>query len=143
MMDKADRRSDLEERVQRLADSGLCTEENASIYVKALRRLVENRVNEQSVKQQSRILKALSDPTRLKILKLLSVREMCVCEIMAAFDLTQPTASHHLNMLESAGLLKDRREGKWIFYSLANPDIPKFLEKVHSLTGSYAKSRKR
>jgi len=134
MIDMATQKSDLAERVQRLVDSGLCTAESASKHLKELRQLVKSKVDEQSVKQQGRIFKALSDPTRLKIVKLLSIRDMCVCEIMAALDMTQPTASHHLNILESAGLLSDRREGKWIFYSLANPDITKFLKRSQAIT---------
>jgi ArsR family transcriptional regulator len=43
---------------------------------------------------------------------------MCVCEVMVALDLTQPTASHHLRILENIGLVKDRKDGKWVFYSL-------------------------
>jgi len=127
-------KSDLAERVQRLVDSGLCTAESASKHLKKLRGLVESKMDEQSIKRQSRVFKALSDPTRLKIIKLLSFRDMCVCEIMAALDMTQPTASHHLNILESVGLLNDRREGKWIFYSLANKDITRFLKESQALT---------
>ena len=134
MIDMAAQKSDLAERVQRLVDSGLCTAESASKHLRALKKLVESKMDEQSIKQQGRVFKALSDPTRLKIIKLLSIRDMCVCEIMAALDMTQPTASHHLNILESAGLLNDRREGKWIFYSLANPDITRFLKKSQTLT---------
>jgi len=133
MMDMPAQKSDLAERVRRLVDSGLCTAESASEYVKELRQLVKSKMDEQSVKRQSRIFKALSDPTRLKIIKLLSVRDMCVCEIMAALDMTQPTASHHLNILESAGLLSDRRQGKWVFYSLANPKILSAISKIPSL----------
>ena len=70
------------------------------------------------VKTQSRLFKALGDTTRLKIMMLLDIREMCVCEIMVALNLTQPTASHHLGILEAVDLVKDRREGKWVFYSL-------------------------
>jgi len=133
MMDMPAQKSDLAERVRRLVDSGLCSAESASEYVKELRQLVKSKMDEQSVKRQSRIFKALSDPTRLKIIKLLSVRDMCVCEIMAALDMTQPTASHHLNILESAGLLSDRRQGKWVFYSLANPKILSAISKIPSL----------
>jgi len=79
---------------------------------------------------QSRLFKALADKTRLKILMLLDIREMCVCEIMVALNLTQPTASHHLGILESVGLVKDRREGKWVFYSLKNKRIMKLMKKI-------------
>jgi len=133
MMDMAAPKSNLAERVQRLVDSGLCTAESASKHVRKLRQLAESKVDEQSVRRQSRILKALSDLTRLKIINLLSIRDMCVCEIMAALDMTQPTASHHLNILESAGLLIDRREGKWVFYALANPKILDFISRMSSL----------
>ncbi|MEM2896293.1 MAG: metalloregulator ArsR/SmtB family transcription factor [Candidatus Bathyarchaeia archaeon] len=107
-----------------MVKSGLCSSKSASKYVMELKELTRSKVDEQSVKLQSKIFKALSDPTRLKIIKLLSVRDMCVCEIMVALDMTQPTASHHLNILENAGLVRPRREGKWIFYSLTNSDIP-------------------
>jgi ArsR family transcriptional regulator len=53
---------------------------------------------------------------------------MCVCEVMVALDLEQPTASHHLGLLENAGLVKCRKEGKWVFYSVANPEL---LENLH------------
>jgi len=126
--------SDLSERLRRLVESGLCPSENAKAFVKELKGLIEKVSDEETVKRESRIFKALSDPTRLKMIRLLSVREMCVCEIMTALDMTQPTASHHLNILEDAGLLKDRREGKWVFYALADQKIPSFISKVPSLS---------
>ena len=72
---------------------------------------------------KSKVFKALADSIRLRILGLLSSREMCVCEVMVALGLTQPTASHHLRILENVGLVKDRKEGKWVFYSIANPEL--------------------
>ncbi|MBS7625761.1 helix-turn-helix transcriptional regulator [Candidatus Bathyarchaeota archaeon] len=53
--------------------------------------------------------------------------------MMTASDLTQPTASHHLNILEDEGLLKDKRKEKWIFYSLANPKILSAISKILSM----------
>jgi ArsR family transcriptional regulator len=85
------------------------------------------------VDKQSRFFKALADETRLKILRLLDVREMCVCEIMVALDLTQPTASHHLGLLENAGLVKARKEGKWVFYSIADPKLIENMRKLNVL----------
>jgi DNA-binding transcriptional ArsR family regulator len=116
-------------RIQRLLDSGLCTAESPTKYVEELRRFVKREVDERRVKRQSGIFKAISNPTRLKIVEMLSARDLCVCEIMTALKLTQPTASHHLKILKGAGLLKDEKRGKWVFYSLSNPDIAKLLEK--------------
>jgi ArsR family transcriptional regulator len=69
------------------------------------------------------IFKALSDETRLRILKLLEGGELCVCDIVAAIDTVQPKISFHLGVLKEAGLIKDRRQGKWIHYSLDASDI--------------------
>ena len=57
------------------------------------------------------------------MIKLLTMREMCVCELMVALDLTQPTTSHHLNILERKGLIKKRKEGKWSYYSIADSKL--------------------
>jgi len=69
------------------------------------------------------IFKALSDETRLRILKLLEHGELCVCDIVAAMDMIQPKVSFHLGVLKEAGLIKDRRQGKWIHYSIDDSDI--------------------
>ncbi len=108
----------ISKRLERLVKSGICPSEDVSKYASELTQLVHETVNENMVRTQSRFFKALADITRLKILLLLDIREMCVCEIMVALDLTQPTASHHLGILEAVDLVKDRREGKWVFYSL-------------------------
>jgi ArsR family transcriptional regulator len=69
------------------------------------------------------IFKALSDETRLRIIKLLEQGELCVCDITAALDMVQPKVSFHLSTLKEAGLLKDRRQGKWSHYSLNEKDM--------------------
>jgi ArsR family transcriptional regulator len=69
------------------------------------------------------IFKALSDETRLKILKLLEGGELCVCDIVAAINTVQPKISFHLGVLKEAGLIKDRRQAKWIHYSLDDSDM--------------------
>jgi DNA-binding transcriptional ArsR family regulator len=115
-------------RLERLVKSSICPAEDVTKYASELRQLVHEITDENAVKMQSRLFKALADKTRLKILMLLDIREMCVCEIMVALDLTQPTASHHLGILERVGLVKDRREGKWVFYSLKNKRITKLMK---------------
>ena len=69
------------------------------------------------------IFKALSDETRLRIIKLLEGGELCVCDITAALDMVQPKVSFHLSALKEAGLTKDRKSGKWIHYSLNEKDL--------------------
>ena len=62
--------------------------------------------------------KAVSDPTRIKIMKLLCGKEMCVSEICAHFKMKQPSISHHLSILKQAKIVADRKEGKEVYYSL-------------------------
>jgi Predicted transcriptional regulators len=64
------------------------------------------------------VLKAAADPTRVRILKILEGGEMCVCQVIAILSLGQSTVSKHLFLLRAAGLIKDRRERKWVHYSL-------------------------
>jgi ArsR family transcriptional regulator, arsenate/arsenite/antimonite-responsive transcriptional repressor len=70
-----------------------------------------------------KIFKALSDETRLRILKLLEHGELCVCDIVASLDQVQPKISFHLNVLKEAGIIKDRKQGKWIHYSIDDADM--------------------
>ena len=68
-----------------------------------------------------RLLRALADETRLRILNLLSRRELCVCQIMEVLGIGQSKVSRHLAHLKNAGLVNDRREGLWMYYSPAAP----------------------
>ncbi len=67
-----------------------------------------------------RVMKALSDPNRVKVLKLLQHRVMCVCEIQAALNIAQPTVSKHLKLLEDAGLVVCEKDGLWVNYGLGH-----------------------
>ena len=69
-----------------------------------------------------RVMKALSNPSRVKIVKMLQHKEMCVCEIKAALGLAQPTVSKHLKVLEDAGLVQSKKDGLWVNYSLNGKD---------------------
>jgi DNA-binding transcriptional ArsR family regulator len=79
-------------------------------------------------------MKAVSDPTRARILKILEGGEICVCQIIAVIGLSQSTISKHLFLLRAAGLIKDRRERKWIHYSLDgksdNPYVGTLLRNI-------------
>ena len=117
-------------RLTRLIDSRRCEAVEAPKYVSRLQHLASRAADAEAVKSQSKFFKALADETRLRILKLLAIREMCVCEVMVALDLTQPTASHHLGLLENISLVKARKEGKWVFYSVASPELIENLQKL-------------
>ena len=67
------------------------------------------------------MFKALSDETRLRIIILLSEKELCVCQIEAALGLPQAKVSRHLTVLRHAGLVHARRNGLWMYYSIAKP----------------------
>jgi ArsR family transcriptional regulator len=72
-----------------------------------------------------KVMKALSEKNRLKMVKMLQHRELCVCEIQKGLGLAQPTISKHLKILEDAGLVISRKDGLWVNYSLNNkPDNP-------------------
>lgn len=69
------------------------------------------------------VFKALSDETRLKMLKVFQKGEICVCDLVSVLNVSQPKISFHLNVLKEAGLIKDRKQGKWVHYSINDSDI--------------------
>ena len=77
------------------------------------------------MKKTSKLFKALSDETRLRILKMLETRPLCVCEIQHVLKGSQPNVSHHLKTLADAGLVDSKRDGLWIAYRIADtPETP-------------------
>ncbi len=89
--------------------------------------------NDSQFEEYSDNLKALSDPTRLKILYLLSNDELCGCEIIYALDKPQSSISHHLNILKNSGFIKGRKVGVWIYYSLTDPKIANTVQELINL----------
>ena len=67
-----------------------------------------------------KVMKALSDPNRVKIVKLLQQKVMCVCELQGALGISQPSVSKHLKILEEAGLVEYQKDGLWVNYYLAD-----------------------
>ncbi|WP_018685235.1 ArsR/SmtB family transcription factor [Actinokineospora enzanensis] len=71
--------------------------------------------------------KALGDPVRLRLLSMIAARdEVCVCELTPAFDLSQPTISHHLKLLRQAALIDSERRGTWVYYRV----VPGALDRL-------------
>lgn len=71
------------------------------------------------MKQFIRVMKALSDPNRVRIVKILEKKELCVCELRNLVDLAQSTVSKHMRVLEEAGLVDYEKKGSWIIYRLS------------------------
>lgn len=65
-----------------------------------------------------KVLKALADPTRLRVMLLLRVRELCVCELTYILEMEQSRVSHHMRILREAGLVEDLRQGRWMVYRI-------------------------
>ncbi|MER6689259.1 ArsR/SmtB family transcription factor [Streptomyces minutiscleroticus] len=80
----------------------------------------------------AKVFKALGDPVRLRLLSMIASRaggEVCVCDLTPAFDLSQPTISHHLKLLRQAGLIDSERRGTWVYYRL----IPEMTDRLAAL----------
>lgn len=71
--------------------------------------------------RQAKVFKAFGDGNRLKILELLKGGEKCACRLLEALKIGQPTLSHHMKILVDTGIVNDRREGKWTYYTI-NPN---------------------
>ena len=83
---------------------------------------------------ESKIFKAMSEPTRLKVLDLLSCSELCACEILDSLSVTQSTLSHHMKVLMNCGLVTGRKSATWMFYSISPECVKKVQQFIEILT---------
>ncbi|TMD14997.1 MAG: helix-turn-helix transcriptional regulator [Chloroflexi bacterium] len=90
--------------------------------------------------QTVEVLKALADPTRLQIVAALarSQQPVCVCDLTTAFELSQPTISHHIGKLKAAGLVTSEKQGIWVYYSLRGDLLPAARRLVDAATADGA-----
>ena len=94
--------------------------------------LVREPVGDAAASGLAQVFRALGDPVRLRLVSLIGAHqggEACVCDLTAAFSLTQPTISHHLKVLREAGLIDSERRGTWVYYWL----VPTALERMSAL----------
>ncbi|WP_331763018.1 metalloregulator ArsR/SmtB family transcription factor (plasmid) [Streptomyces sp. NBC_01590] len=86
-------------------------------------------MDEDRAAELAKVFKALGDPVRLRLLSMIASRnggEICVCDLTPAFDLSQPTISHHLKLLKQAGLIASERRGTWVYHRL----LPTMTDKL-------------
>ncbi|MDF0591071.1 ArsR/SmtB family transcription factor [Candidatus Methanocrinis natronophilus] len=116
----------LDPSVERLArlKGDRCKAKIAADRLKSLTDLID----EEDLAAEAQVFRAISDPFRLSVLKLLRDGELCVCEIMTALDRPQSSTSHHLSILKRAGLVKERKEGKWSRYRLADGAVIEMMK---------------
>ena len=91
-------------------------------------------MEEKDFEENYKILKALSDVNRMKIINTLTNGEMCACKILKDFSITQPTLSHHMKVLTECGLVISKKEGRWMHYLLNVDKIKYFQEFITNLT---------
>ncbi len=118
--------------VQRLIQLGVCQPSDIRRAIQEADRL-STPENSLKIRKIERMFGLLGDSNRIKILLLLSQREMCVCELESALKLPQPTVSHHLALLEQADLLQRSKRGKWVFYKvIESPALDLLQEMIES-----------
>lgn len=78
-------------------------------------------------------LKAMADPKRMKIIDLLSYSDMCACDVLKHFDFTQPTLSHHMKVLEKAGIVSVSKQKQWHHYTLREDFVEEFMDSMTHL----------
>jgi DNA-binding transcriptional ArsR family regulator len=106
----------VDQRLARLIESNVCEGTCLADYKDELKQLAAQAADPKEARRRSRVFKAISDPKRLRIMGLLDVRDMCVCELMVALGMSQPNLSHHLKILEDEGFVEKQKEGKWAFF---------------------------
>ena len=115
--------------VQRLIDLGICRPSDIR-RAKVEAEKLSSPEYAARIRRAERLLGAVGDPNRIKILLLLSKREMCVCELESALGLPQPTVSHHLGLLEHADLLQRSKRERWVFYKVRESPVVNLLESL-------------
>lgn len=117
------------ERLKRL----IFDKDPVEVRTQKLTSLVDG-LNEEALFSEVKVFKALADINRLKIIKLLKEGELCACELTFALSYSQSTVSHHLSVLKNAGMIKERKEGKWSYFRLSDGAVIELLNQAKLLT---------
>jgi DNA-binding transcriptional ArsR family regulator len=108
----------IENELRNLFKTYFCDVADQERHESELKKHTDNYLSQFPFRQNAKIFRALAEEKRLKILRLLTFREMCVCELTAALNLTQPNLTHHIKKLENADLVDHEKRGKWVYYSI-------------------------
>jgi ArsR family transcriptional regulator len=117
--------------VQKLIELKLCQPSDIRRAREEAERLATSESSAR-LRKVEKLFGAVGDATRMKVLLLLSQREMCVCELESALELPQPTVSHHLGVLEQADLVKRNKKGKFVFYQANDSPMLNLLRSLFS-----------
>ena len=96
----------------------------------ALDKLLKKMPSDEETRRQADYFKAISDPARVKIINALANGDLCVCELMLIMGMQQTVVSHHLKILKYAGIISDRKSGKWVNYSLVDRRVLDLLKAI-------------
>lgn len=133
---EAERKSDVNKRKREVEigrlERFIFDRDQLEVRTQKLSSLV-NGLDDEALNSEARIFKALADPNRLKIIKLLKEGELCACELTIALSSSQSTVSHHLSVLKSTGLVKERKEGKWSYFRLSEGAVIEILNQAKLL----------
>ena len=103
--------------------------------------LAHEPMTHEQAEQMAPLLKALADPVRLRLMSLVASHEggeACVCDLSEAFDLTQPTISHHLKVLHECGLLDREKRGVWVYYRARTDALANLAALISAPEGALA-----
>jgi len=114
-----------------MATGEMCCEGMKAALEKCLKQIPRD----DDAKRQAEFFKAISDPARIKIIYALADGELCVCELMLVMGMQQTVVSHHLKVLKYAGIISDRKAGKWVNYSLTDRRALDALKSVEAGRG--------
>ena len=117
--------------VQKLIQVGICQPSDVR-QAKVEAEKLASPENAAMIRRAEKLLGAIGEANRIKILLLLSKREMCVCELESALGLPQPTVSHHLGLLEQADLVQRSKKERWVFYSVRESPALGLIERLMS-----------
>ena len=123
------RQLDLDHKKEILEKLTKCEDvDNSALHFKLLRALGDELLQDISFDDLIRFLNALANKKRLMIISILKEKDRCVCELEAVLDESQPSISHHLKILESAGLIKGWKKGKFTHYDIVKENMTSYLE---------------